>query len=193
VSARGPLLRRLAGAALLALALAIPARAADLAGWDETRWGMNGAELAHLYGKRATHLTGRIEFNHLYSNLVLKRASFAGLDFTVYFQMDERSGRLAQVLLERRRQYATPDAWHAVLDALGRAWGEPSARCGRGVGREAAHVGPAEPEQVWVLPTTTIRASYLDLPGPNFGDSIEMVRRIIVRYGPTRQGAAACP
>jgi hypothetical protein len=187
---RAPL--RLGVVALLLLGRPGALHAADLAGWDETRWGMRSPEIAKLYGNRATHLSGRIEFYHLYADTVLKGASFAGLAFTVYFQMDEGSGRLAQVLLERRRQYATPEAWHAVLQSLEDAYGQATASCARGVERSPAHVGLSEPERVWVLPSTTIHASYIDVAVSSFDANVDTVRRLLVRYAPTEPGRPAC-
>jgi hypothetical protein len=176
-------------AALLLSAALLPAAAlaADLPGWDRTRWGMTSREIASLYDGRAVKLDGRIEFNRLYTDVALRHDNFAGLDFTVYFQMDDQTGRLAQVLLERRRQYATAAAWDAVLAALERQWGEPSRRCDK----------PGEPllgkplvlERVWALPSTVVHASFLDF---GVGQSSELSRRLLIRYAPNRGNAAAC-
>ena len=95
----------LAAAAVLA---PLAAQAADIPGWDRTRWGMTSPEIARLYRGRAVTLSGRIDFNRLYTDVALRKEPFAGHDFTVYFQMDDKTHRLSQVLLERRRQYATP-------------------------------------------------------------------------------------
>ena len=172
-----------AGAALAPLA----AHAADLPGWDRTRWGMTSAEIARLYRGRAVTLSGRIDFNQLYSDVALRKEPFAGYDFTVYFQMDDNTRRLSQVLLERRRQYATPAAWHDVLAALGRSFGATTKSCERHGDPLAG--GPQISERVWALPTTTVYASYLDFGN---GERSELSRRLLIRYAPTRRAAAAC-
>ena len=174
----------LAAAAFLA---PIAAHAADLPGWDRTRWGMTSAEVARLYRGRAVTLSGRIEFERLYTDVALRKEPFAGYDFTVYFQMDDKTHRLAQVLLERRRQYATAAAWRGVLAALGRSFGAATKRCER-------HGDPlaGEPqiiERAWALPTTTVYASYLDFGN---GERSELSRRLLIRYAPTQRAAAVC-
>jgi len=183
----GRVSRRALPVLLLALA-AWPALAADLAGWDKTRWGMRSGEIAALYGQRAVKLDGRIEFDRLYTDIALRQQPFAGLDFTVYFQMDEHSRRLAQVLLERRRQYATPEAWQAVAAVLTQELGPESGNCDRR--GDPAAGKPHILDRVWTLPTTTIHASYIDF---GVGESAELSRRLLVRYVPAARDSSACP
>ena len=185
----------LRGAALATLLLATTsARAGDLPGWDQTRWGMTSAEIAKLYGTAAVRLDGRVEFAGLYSDLGLRQTRFAGLDFIAYFQMD-RTHRLAQVLLERLKQRATGAAWEGTLSALEAAYGAATARCDRR-GDPLAET-PAVLERVWALPTTTIRASFIATgavtPEGAPGDDGNLARRLLIRYAPTEAGASACP
>ena len=169
-------------ALLMAAAMLAPtaAPAADLPGWDRTRWGMTSPEIARLYRGRAVTLSGRIDFNRLYTDVALRTQPFAGHDFTVYFQMDDDTHRLAQVLLERRRQYATPAVWRDVLAALERSYGAVTGRCERHGDPLAGE--PQISERVWALPTTTVYASYIDFGN---GERSELSRRLLVRYAPT--------
>jgi hypothetical protein len=149
---------------------------------------MTSPEIAQLYGVRAVRLSGRIDFNRLYTDVALRREPFIGYDFTVYFQMDDKTGRLAQVLLERRRQYATPPVWRDVLAALDRSFGTATRGCERRGDPLAGK--PQISERVWALPTTTVYASYLDF---GVGESSELSRRLLIRYAPTGKAAAvAC-
>lgn len=185
----------LAVAGVLAGLLPRAALAADLPGWDRTRWGMSSAEIAALYGQQAVRLDGRVEFAHLYSDVALRKAAFAGLDFIVYFQMDDNTHLLSQVLLERLKQYATVAAWRAVAGALEQAFGPVTARCDRR-GKPLEGL-PAMLERVWVLPTTTVRASFISLsattPERAPEDDGGFGRRLLIRYAPTQKNAAACP
>ena len=186
---------KLRGLALATLLLvATTAHAGDLPGWDRARWGMTSGEIAQLYGAAAVRLDGRVEFAGLYSDVGLRQVRFAGLDFIVYFQMDQRH-RLAQVLLERLKQRATGAAWEATLSALAAAYGAPSARCDHR-GDPLAET-PALLERVWALPTTTIRASFIATgavtPESAPGDDGNLARRLLIRYAPTRAGAPECP
>ena len=103
---QGPTHRRTVAAlfTLLSVALPSPVRAS---GWDRVDWGMTSNEIAAIYGARAQRLGAPIVFGDSYSDIVLRNRPFAGYPFLIYFQMDKTSGRLAHVLLERRRQYAT--------------------------------------------------------------------------------------
>jgi hypothetical protein len=189
----------IAGARLAAaLLLTLTARAAagdDLPGWDRTRWGMSSGEIAALYGSAAVRLNPPIEYAGTYADVALRRASFAGLDFIVSFQMDQKSRRLAQVLLTRLKQHATAGAWQATVSALAVAFGAPTANCDRR-GVPAAGT-PGLRERVWVLPTTTVDARYIAMtaawPEESVQDDGGFARRILIRYAPTRAGTAACP
>jgi hypothetical protein len=175
---------------LLAAAAALAptaARASDLPGWDRTRWGMTSPEIARLYRGRAVTLSGRIDFNRLYTDVALRKQPFAGHDFTVYFQMEDHTGRLSQVLLERRRQYATPAVWRDVLATLERSFGAARSCERRG---DPLAGEPQISERVWVLSTTTVYASYLDFGN---GERSELSRRLLVRYAPTgKTPASSC-
>jgi hypothetical protein len=192
---RHPGRRRITAASACGLLLAaaaaltpLVAHAADLPGWDRTRWGMTSAEIARLYRGRAVTLSGRIDFDRLYTDVALRKQPFAGHDFTVYFQMDNKTHRLSQVLLERRRQYATAAAWRDVLATLEHSFGATTKSCER-------HGNPlsGEPqisERVWALPTTTVYASYLDFGN---GERSELSRRLLVRYAPAgKTPASSC-
>jgi hypothetical protein len=171
-------------AATMAALAPLAAHAADLPGWDRTRWGMTSPEIAQLYHDRAVKLSGRIDFYRLYTDTALRHERFAGYDFTVYFQMD-KTGRLAQVLLERRRHYATPPAWRDVLAAFDRTFGAATQSCERRGDPLAGK--PRINERVWALPTTTVFASYIDF---GVGESSELSRRLLIRYAPTGKTAA---
>lgn len=107
------------------------AQGRDLAGWGRARWGMRSGEIAALY-PAAIRLAGPIQFHDSYADLAPRHAAFAGLDFTVSFQMSTRTRRLVQVLLERNRP------------------GRPLE------GR------PLEAERVWLMPATSVHATFLD-------------------------------
>jgi hypothetical protein len=78
---------------------------------------------------------------------------------------------------------------------LTRTLGPPTARCDRAGNPSAG--APALLERVWVLPTTTVHASFLAFgavrPQGAPQDDGGLGRRILIRYAPTRRGkAAAC-
>ncbi len=175
---------------LLLLLLAAPA---DAAGWDKAQWGMSAPEIAAAYGARAHRLQPPIEFGDSYAEIVLTDGQFAGLDFRVYFQMDKRTRRLAHVLLERRRQYATPAIFAKIVATLQDSIGQVALACDRG--------GFAD--RYWQAPDETIKASYLGFDGPvlnylpeQYADTrrslaeqapvqnVSPDRRLLLRYSP---------
>ena len=99
--------------------------------------------------------------------------------------MGDDTGRLSQVLLERRRQYATPAVWHDVLAALERSFGAATRSCERHGDPLAGE--PQISERIWALSTTTVYASYLDFGN---GERSELSRRLLVRYAPTGKAPA---
>jgi hypothetical protein len=156
---------------------------------------MTSREISALYGNRIVVFDKPVEFYGLYSDVALRRAPLAGHDFTVYFQMSDKTRRLAQILLERRKQYASAEVWRDLVAELSAAYGPPKTRCDA-AGQPRAGV-PAELERVWILPTTTIRASFIAFgartPERAPQDDGGLGRRLLVRYAPTRRGEAACP
>ncbi len=181
-------------ATILALFCALAplvAHAADLKGWDRTRWGMTSREIVALYGNQATPLEESLDFGPFYSDVVLRHGSFAGYDFTVYFQMSNETKRLAQVLLERRKQYATVAVWRDVVAELEKELGPATKNCDSH-GNPALGT-PSVLERLWVLPTTTVRASILNFGGEPYFYGIGAPFRLLLRFDPSEKGAPTCP
>ena len=151
-------------AVILGLGLALglsalrPAAAApaDLAGWGAARWDMTTAELEAAFGARLVTLPGRWIYGGAYAERAILETRVGGLAFTVYFQMNEETGRLQQVLLERRQQNAGPGSFQILEEALEADYGPAS---------EACLLSPKDPvglELLWRFSTTTVHATFLD-------------------------------
>lgn len=130
----------------------------DVRGWDEARWGMTRAQLEQVLGERATVLSGRWLYGGAYAELIVADVALAGIDFTAFLQMDSESDRLRQVLLERRRVGATPEAFERLVGAMEARYGAPSQVCAQ------AKTGgqPLDYQMIWRFPTTTIHVKFLD-------------------------------
>ena len=214
---RGRCLRRALGAChawiVIGLLLSAPVAAApsDVPGWSAARWGMTEAELKTAIPKGLTKLPGRWQYGKTYADYAVLGTRLGGLAFNAFFQMNNKTDRLEQVLLERRRPQATPAAFYRLLDALEEAYGPPTETC------EQAKTGgtPLRYALIWRFPTTTLRASFLDFsstavfhrdpnapidPLRSFRDDRRnnfrfVPRRILIRLHPTDRTAAAenCP
>lgn len=153
--------RRAAPAVLLCAALAaagaVPARPADVAGWDAARWGMSGTELDAAFAGRIEHLEGRVEYYRAYADRIVRDVAVGPVLFVAYLQLGSESGRLVRVLLERRG--ATDADYRAARAALTRRWGAPDARDAE------ACVGPADTARgaAWLFPTTEVHLCVQDL------------------------------
>ncbi|MDB5405815.1 MAG: hypothetical protein JWL84_727 [Rhodospirillales bacterium] len=185
----------------LVIFLSLVAAPAAAAGWDKAQWGMTASQLAAAYGASAHVLQPPIEFGDSYAEVVLTDVAFAGETFRVYFQMDKRTRRLAHVLLERRRQYATPAIFAKVLATLGDRYGSAALGCDRG----------SFVDRFWQASDETIEASFLGFAGPTLDylpdqyddprrplaeqvplQNVSPDRRLVVRYSPATPIPKSC-
>jgi hypothetical protein len=143
----------------LAVALLLPAtaRGADLTVLSSARWGMNADELDKALGNAASRLPGRWDFGRYYADVSVEDVEVAGLPFRAFLQMDRQSGRLAQILLERRGRQASPMVFEDIADALTARFGEPAEER-----RDGSAAVPASVRLVWRLADMTINASFFD-------------------------------
>jgi hypothetical protein len=178
--------RRIAAALLALLSAALPSPVVA-SGWDRVDWGMTSNDIAVLYGARAQRLGSPIVFGDSYSDIVLRDQPFAAYPFRVYFQMDKTSGRLAHVLLERRRQYATRFIFDRVVETLRHDLGPESERCGGPADRGK----PTTIDLLWRRNEKTVVVTFLDFAAGILEYSNDPARRILSRYSPPG-GAETC-
>ncbi len=193
----------LAAALLSLLAVAAPrAGPADVADWDGVRWGMTAAQLRAALGPGLRRLHPRLEFRDARVGLALAGRMVAGHEFTALFQMDRAAGRLQQILLERRRGYATAIAFDRLARDFARRFGPPPRGCDSR--DKTSSAAPYLRQRMWVRGATTMHLSLIDLTvGVMFDDSrldIDpllpaykrrlyhrnlMARRLLIRYHPS--------
>ncbi len=103
--------------------------------------------------------------------------------FTAYFQMDRDTGRLAQVVLEKRRGGAGPLAFQDLLAALTGRWGAADGFCTEPHpdGRRGAAVLRGR----WGFENTTVHVSFSD-----FSSQILVLEREERRLGRERRAIA---
>lgn len=151
-------------AATLVLALAgaaIPARRVELAAvLDGIRWGETSDALARHFGRHALRLVPPIEFGDSYVDVALRDQVIAGFPFAVYYQMDQASGRLKRIMLERQRHGANPKVFHALVAAFTRDYGPPARSCALPASGETGY--QATVERLWRPDGMTIRIVFRD-------------------------------
>jgi hypothetical protein len=124
---------------------------------------MSGSELDALYGARIERLAAPIEYAGAYADRALRNVALAGFSYRALFQFDRKTGRLTQVLLERRRLPNAAAASAAAFAAFEKAYGPPTLVCDSPKAGVAASA--IQRERVWRLPTTAIHLVYLDIGG----------------------------
>src|SRR6266478_2153133 len=149
---------RLISAALLCL-LPGPVHAAGLAdAWVGTYWGEPASALLAHFGARATVLPQPIDFGDSYAQIVLRRVVDGGVPLIAFFQLDQATGGLKRIQLERQRHGVTPSAARAVLAAIEATYGAPDALCGVRPGPASGYQAAAE--RVWGRDGNVIRAIF---------------------------------
>ena len=151
---------------LVAVAMAVGAivtagRAAEHAevpGWPGVRWGMTTAELDAALKGRIRPLKGRLDYGASYAKRAVFDVKLGAAPFTAFFQMDRETNRLHQILLDMRRSRVSIRGYNDVLFALRGRYGPPTARCFELDEKDR----PRTADVMWRLPTTTVRAVFLD-------------------------------
>ncbi|MGE0713939.1 MAG: hypothetical protein AB7P02_00745 [Alphaproteobacteria bacterium] len=136
---------------LAALVAASSPAAADIEGWDKTRWGMTQAEIDRLYGDRLRRPQKPIRYHGARAEAALADVMVGGQPFVVQFLLGD-GGRLQQVLVERRRGQVSRDRFKAVVEELRATLGPPALEC-------LAGGDPPSGSYVWEGPVTTVHAA----------------------------------
>jgi hypothetical protein len=131
-------------------------RAADLATLSAARWGMAATDLDRAFGDQLVRLPGRWDFGPFYADFTLPEIEVAGYAFRAFFQMERKTDRLGQILLERRGGKATPMVFDDVVRALSDHYGElaETSTGTRGI--------PTALRAIWRLPDLVVEASFFD-------------------------------
>ena len=167
-----------------------PRRPADLLG--TLRFGMTVAELAAARPD-ASSLSPGIDYGPLRAPLVLRDHAVSGLGFRVYLQVDQASGRLRQLLFERRAAQAAPKDAARIRTWLEASLGRPAVACTTGTADSARAAALLS----WELDQETVHLIFFDQAArgiayfdPNTGsDPLEPARdreRIKARGMPRR-------
>lgn len=165
--------------AVLLTASPAPAKPSDIPGWAEARWGMTAAELDRSFGQHLRHLSTPLQFKDTFANRLMDGVRIGGERFTAIFQMETRTGRLAQILLRFASGNPAYANYAHVRTALVEELGKPAR-----IERETDDKSDLPWFRVldrWVLPTTTVVLTYLD---PNFDSTRD--KSLTVRYFPSR-------
>ncbi|HEX7318566.1 MAG TPA: hypothetical protein VF297_31955 [Pyrinomonadaceae bacterium] len=159
--------------------LARAASGKDVLGWQQGWWGMTADELLQTFGSQLQKLPKRDLYRGTYAEYVIPNYRVDNDPYTVIFQMDNRTNRLAQVIVrseEYPKESPHPSAFDRLEALLSQKYGSVRYRKDDDEGRFVRR------ERQWVFPTTTIDLSYSFMQGISNG--------VTIRYYPTASSDA---
>lgn len=160
-------------------ALARAGSGKDVLGWQQGWWGMTADELLQTFGPQVRKLPKRDIYRGTYAEYVIPDYSVENDPYTVIFQMDNRTNRLAQVVI-RSGEYSKDSPYMGAFDRLEalltQKYGPVRYRKDDDDRRFMKH------ERQWVFPTTTIELSYTFMQG--------ISSDLTIRYYPTASSDA---
>ena len=153
----------------------------DVPGWEKGRWGMSEAELLTAFDSRLKKLPAKMEFLAQYVNYVIPEFRLEEESFTVFFQMDNNTHKLEQVLVrldEQRSRIPREELFNTLAGSLAREYGVPSSKVDDRYSFSGKHKG-LDLNRTWKFQTTTIELGY------GWDDQI-YGSLLTIRYFPTK-------
>ena len=153
----------------------------DVLGWEGARWGMSEAELLKAFSSKLKKLPARQEFLALHVDYVLPEFKLKSETFTVFFQMEKNTNKLAQVLIRLNEQVSRlprEEIFNSLAASLAGEYGEPGNKSDDRYSLSSKYKG-IELNRTWKFQTTTIELGY------GWDDQI-YASLLTIRYFPTK-------
>ncbi|MGH9967419.1 MAG: hypothetical protein ACREBG_06250 [Pyrinomonadaceae bacterium] len=153
----------------------------DVAGWEQVRWGMSNEDVARVVGARLKKLPKREVFLGMHVDYVIPEFSLEGEDFTVYFQIDDATNKLSQILIrlnEQKSRLPREKIFNSLESLLAQQYGKPMDK--RDDRRSSSiDFSFVDLTRIWKFPTTTIELGY------GWDNQID-ASLLTIRYFPTK-------
>jgi len=165
-------------ASLVSLVVTCCGQQKDVLGWESSRWGMSETNLVGAFGSRLTTLPQAKSFLDLHTDRVIA-LELAGNQFTVFFQMDNRTNSLSQVLVRLNEMEARVprDELFSKLDSqLTQQFGAATSHSDERDFKSS--IKSVYLNRTWKFPTTTVELYY-------GWDSQIYASLLTIRYFPT--------
>ena len=156
------------------------ARPKDVPGSQGTRWGMSETALLNVFGSKLKKLPARQAFVWLHVDYVITDFAIDGNSYTVFFQMDDRSNKLSQVLIRlNEMETHTPrlEEFNRLERLLTTEFGVPEKSDHNFLG-PSSNYRSIEQRRTWKFHTSTIEFYY------GWDDQI-YASLLSIRYFPT--------
>jgi hypothetical protein len=158
--------------------LARAAEGKDVIGWQQSWWGMTDEELVQVFGNNLKKLPKRGLYHGMYANYAIENYRVGTDVLRVVFQMNNKTRRLAQVLISSE-EFPTDSVYLSAFERLEELL---SQKYGPVRYKQDKNESLVRRERQWVFPTTTIELSYVFIPGVS--------NSVTIRYFPTASSDA---
>ena len=150
----------------------------DVAGWEQYRWGMSNEDIGRTADLRLTKLTKSEKFLGMHVDYIIPQYQIKGEVFTVYFQIEDNSGELRQILIRLNAQKSKAPREEIFESLLARQYGEALDKIDE---RRTStdNFKFIDLTRVWRFPTTTIELAY------GWDNQID-ASLLTIRYFPTK-------
>ncbi len=166
---------------LLALISHCYSQQKDVLGWQDTRWGMSNEDIERVFGSKLKKLPKPEKFLAWHADCVIPEFELEGEKFTVFFQIDNATNKLSQILIrldEQKSRIPREVIFNRLESMLVREYGP---LMDRGEDRRSSVIdfSCVELSRKWRFPTTTIELAY------GWDNQID-ASLLTVRYFPTK-------
>ncbi|HZS07102.1 MAG TPA: hypothetical protein VFD58_19860 [Blastocatellia bacterium] len=169
-------------ALLLILGAAGHSRQNDIPGWQDARWGMSEDDLVKVSGPRLRKLPKKEIFYKSHVDYVIPEYELEGRIYTVFFQMNDVTNRLSQVLIrsnEMKSRVPRVEVFNSLAARLAREFGSSGKHKDKSQLESPAKFMVIDLSRTWKFPTTTVELSY-------DWDNQIYASLLTIRYFPTK-------
>jgi hypothetical protein len=165
------------------LALSAPcySQPKDVLGWQDARWGMSEKDIVRVFGSKLRKLPKRKAFLKWHVDYVIPEFELENNIYTLFFQMDDDTNKLAQVLIrlnEQESRIPREQTFNSLESLLAREYGAPSDKRDDRYSFLVKFHG-IDLNRTWKFPTTTVELGY------GWDDQI-YASLLTIRYFPTK-------
>ena len=156
-------------------------RQKDVFGWQSARWGMSNEDIVRVSGSRLKKLPKSEVFLGMHVDYVIPEFDLQGKKFTVYFQIDDATNKLSQILIrlnEQKSRVPRKEIFNSLESLLTREYGKPLDK--RDDTRSSSiDFSFVDLTRTWKFRTTTIELAY------GWDNQID-ASLLTIRYFPTK-------
>jgi hypothetical protein len=158
----------------------------DVLGWRNARWGMSEQDIVRAFSSKLKKLGKKDVFFGLHVDYVIPDFGLERELFTVFFQMDDATNKLSQVLIrlnEQESKVAREQIFNRLESLLTSEYGHPNYTKDE---RYSFEFKGIDLSRKWKFPTTTIELGY------GWDNQIN-ANLLTISYFPTKSGSVGAP